>query len=192
MFDNLTERLSQSLRNVAGTGKLTEDNIKDTLREVRMALLEADVALMVVKDFIERIRSQALGQEVMQALSPGQAFVKLVFDELVRTMGDANEVLNLHAAPPAVVLMAGLQGAGKTTTVAKLAKFLQERHKKKVLVVSCDIYRPAAIKQLETVATDVGAHFYPSHKDENPIAIAQGAIAEAKLKFCGYRRSFAY
>ena len=131
MFDNLTERLSQSLRNVAGTGKLTEDNIKDTLREVRMALLEADVALTVVKDFIERIRSQALGQEVMQALSPGQAFVKLVFDELVRTMGDANEVLNLHAAPPAVVLMAGLQGAGKTTTVAKLAKFLQERHKKK-------------------------------------------------------------
>ncbi|HQV80838.1 MAG TPA: signal recognition particle protein, partial [Agitococcus sp.] len=183
MFDNLTERLSQSLRNVAGTGKLTEDNIKDTLREVRMALLEADVALTVVKDFIERIRSQALGQEVMQALSPGQAFVKLVFDELVRTMGDANEVLNLHAAPPAVVLMAGLQGAGKTTTVAKLAKFLQERHKKKVLVVSCDIYRPAAIKQLETVAADVGAYFYPSHKDENPIAIAQGAIAEAKLKF---------
>jgi signal recognition particle subunit SRP54 len=183
MFDNLTERLSQSLRNVAGTGKLTEDNIKDTLREVRMALLEADVALTVVKDFIERIRSQALGQEVMQALSPGQAFVKLVFDELVRTMGDANEVLNLHAAvPPAVVLMAGLQGAGKTTTVAKLAKFLQERHKKKVLVVSCDIYRPAAIKQLETVATDVGAYFYPSHKDENPIAIAQGAIAEAKRK----------
>jgi signal recognition particle subunit SRP54 len=183
MFDNLTERLSQSLRNVAGTGKLTEDNIKDTLREVRMALLEADVALAVVKEFIERIRTQALGHEVMQSLSPGQAFVKLVFDELVRTMGDANEVLNLHAAPPAVVLMAGLQGAGKTTTVAKLAKFLQERHKKKVLVVSCDIYRPAAIKQLETVATDVGAHFYPSHKDENPIAIAQGAIAEAKLKF---------
>ena len=134
MFDNLTERLTQSLRNVTGTGTLTEDNIKDTLREVRMALLEADVALAVVKEFIERIRSQALGQEVMQALSPGQAFVKLVFDELVRTMGDANEVLNLAAAPPAVILLAGLQGAGKTTTVAKLARFLQERHKKKVLV----------------------------------------------------------
>ena len=183
MFDNLTERLAQSLRNVTGTGTLSEDNIKDTLREVRMALLEADVALTVVKDFIERIRVQALGHEVMQSLSPGQAFVKIVFDELVRTMGDANEVLNLHALPPAVVLMAGLQGAGKTTTVAKLAKFLQERQKKKVLVVSCDIYRPAAIKQLETVAADVGAHFYPSHKDQNPIAIAQGAIAEAKLKF---------
>lgn len=183
MFDNLTERLAKSLRNVTGTGTLSEDNIKDTLREVRMALLEADVALTVVKDFIERIRVQALGHEVMQSLSPGQAFVKIVFDELVRTMGDANEVLNLHALPPAVVLMAGLQGAGKTTTVAKLAKFLQERQKKKVLVVSCDIYRPAAIKQLETVAADVGAHFYPSHKDQNPIAIAQGAIAEAKLKF---------
>ncbi len=183
MFDNLTERLTQSLRNVTGTGTLTEDNIKDTLREVRMALLEADVALSVVKDFIERIRSQALGQEVMQALSPGQAFVKLVFDELVKTMGDANEVLNLHAAPPAVVLMAGLQGAGKTTTVAKLAKFLQERHKKKVLVASCDIYRPAAIKQLETVAGEVGAHFYPSDLSQDPITIAQGAISEAKLKF---------
>jgi signal recognition particle subunit SRP54 len=183
MFDNLTERLSQSLRNIAGTGTLTEDNIKDTLREVRMALLEADVALSVVKDFIERIRTQALGHEVLQALSPGQAFVKVVFDELVKTMGDANETLNLHALPPAVVLMAGLQGAGKTTTVAKLAKYLQEREKKKVLVVSCDVYRPAAIKQLETVANDVGASFFPSHKDQDPVAIAQAAIAEGKLKF---------
>jgi signal recognition particle subunit SRP54 len=184
MFDNLTERLTQSLRNVTGTGTLTEDNIKDTLREVRMALLEADVALPVVKEFIERIRSQALGQEVMQALSPGQAFVKLVFDELVRTMGDANEVLNLAAAPPAVILLAGLQGAGKTTTVAKLARFLQERHKKKVLVASCDIYRPAAIKQLEMVSGEVGAVFFPSDLSQNPVAIAQAAIADAKIKFC--------
>ena len=184
MFDNLTERLTQSLRNVTGTGTLTEDNIKDTLREVRMALLEADVALAVVKEFIERIRSQALGQEVMQALSPGQAFVKLVFDELVRTMGDANEVLNLAAAPPAVILLAGLQGAGKTTTVAKLARFLQERHKKKVLVASCDIYRPAAIKQLEMVSGEVGAIFFPSDLSQNPVAIAQAAIADAKIKFC--------
>ncbi|MBP8020276.1 MAG: hypothetical protein RJA86_744 [Pseudomonadota bacterium] len=184
MFDNLTERLTQSLRNVTGTGTLTEDNIKDTLREVRMALLEADVALAVVKEFIERIRSQALGQEVMQALSPGQAFVKLVFDELVRTMGDANEVLNLAAAPPAVILLAGLQGAGKTTTVAKLARFLQERHKKKVLVASCDIYRPAAIKQLEMVSGEVGAVFFPSDLSQNPVAIAQAAIADAKIKFC--------
>ena len=148
MFDNLTERLTQSLRNISGSGTLNEDNIKDTLREVRMALLEADVALTVVRDFIERIRVQAMGAEVLQSLSPGQAFVKIVFDELVKTMGEANESLNLHAAPPAVVLMAGLQGAGKTTTAGKLAKFLQERHKKKVMVVSCDVYRPAAIKQL--------------------------------------------
>jgi signal recognition particle subunit SRP54 len=183
MFDNLTERLTQSLRNISGSGTLTEDNIKDTLREVRMALLEADVALAVVRDFIERIRTQALGAEVMQSLSPGQAFVKIVFDELVKTMGDANESLNLHAVPPAVVLMAGLQGAGKTTTVAKLAKFLQERHKKKVMVVSCDIYRPAAIKQLETVAGDVGATFFPSDLSQDPVNIARGAIAEAKLKF---------
>ncbi|MFP5429513.1 MAG: signal recognition particle protein [Gammaproteobacteria bacterium] len=183
MFDNLTDRLSHSLRNITGSGRLTEDNIKDTLREVRMALLEADVALPVVKEFVERIREQALGQEVMQALSPGQAFVKIVHDELVRTMGDANETLNLSAAPPAVILMAGLQGAGKTTTVGKLAKFLKEREKKKVLVASADVYRPAAIKQLEMVAADVGAIFFPSTPDQHPNDIARGAIAEGKLKF---------
>ncbi|MGH8493938.1 MAG: signal recognition particle protein [Moraxellaceae bacterium] len=183
MFDNLTDRLSNSLRNVTGSGRLTEDNIKDTLREVRMALLEADVALPVVKDFIERIREQALGQDVMKQLQPGQAFVKIVHDELVRTMGEANESLNLHAAPPAVILMAGLQGAGKTTTVGKLARFLKEREKKKVLVVSADVYRPAAIKQLETVAGEVGAIFFPSTTDQKPIDIARAAIAEGKLKF---------
>lgn len=183
MFDNLTDRLSHSLRNVTGSGRLTEDNIKDTLREVRMALLEADVALPVVKDFIDRIREQALGQEVMQALSPGQAFVKIVHDELVRTMGDANESLNLATTPPAVILMTGLQGAGKTTTVGKLAKYLQEREKKKVLVVSADIYRPAAIRQLEMVAADVGAIFFPSTPDQHPNDIARAAIAEGKLKF---------
>ncbi len=183
MFDNLTDRLSHSLRNITGSGRLTEDNIKETLREVRMALLEADVALPVVKEFVERIREQALGQEVMQALSPGQAFVKIVHDELVRTMGEANETLNLSAAPPAVILMAGLQGAGKTTTVGKLARFLKEREKKKVLVASADVYRPAAIKQLETVAADVGAIFFPSTPDQHPNDIARGAIAEGKLKF---------
>lgn len=183
MFDNLTDRLSHSLRNITGSGRLTEDNIKDTLREVRMALLEADVALPVVKEFVDRIREQALGQEVMQALSPGQAFVKIVHDELVRTMGEANETLNLSAAPPAVILMAGLQGAGKTTTVGKLARFLKEREKKKVLVASADVYRPAAIKQLETVAADVGAIFFPSTPDQHPNDIARGAIAEGKLKF---------
>ena len=183
MFDNLTERLTKSLRNISGTGTLNEDNIKDTLREVRMALLEADVALPVVRDFIERIREQAMGQEVMQSLSPGQAFVKVVYDELTRTMGEANETLNLATTPPAVILMAGLQGAGKTTTVAKLAKFLQERQKKKVMVVSCDVYRPAAIKQLETVAGDVGAAFFPSSADQDPVEIARAAIADARVKF---------
>lgn len=183
MFDNLTDRLSQSLRNISGTGRLNEDNIKDTLREVRMALLEADVALPVVKDFIERIRSQALGQEILKQLQPGQAFVKIVHDELVQLMGEANESLNLQAAPPAVILMAGLQGAGKTTTVGKLARFLKEREKKKVLVASADIYRPAAIKQLETVAGDVGAIFFPSSTDQKPIDIARAAIADAKIKF---------
>lgn len=183
MFDNLTDRLSQSLRAVTGSSRLTEDNIKDTLREVRMALLEADVALPVVKEFVDRIRSQALGQDVLKALSPGQAFVKIVHDELVAIMGEANESLKLNVAPPAVILMAGLQGAGKTTSVGKLARFLKEREKKKVLVASVDIYRPAAIKQLETVAGDVEAIFFPSTIDQKPIDIAQAAIAEAKLKF---------
>jgi signal recognition particle subunit SRP54 len=183
MFDNLTDRLSHSLRAVTGTGRLTEDNIKDTLREVRMALLEADVALPVVKDFIERIREQALGQDVLKSLSPGQAFVKIVHDELVRTMGEANESLNLATTPPAVILMAGLQGAGKTTTVGKLARYLKEREKKKVLVVSADVYRPAAIRQLEMVAADVGAIFFPSTPDQPPVDIARAAIAEGKLKF---------
>lgn len=183
MFDNLTERLSQSLRNLGGTGRLTEDNMRDTLREVRMALLEADVALSVVKEFVDRVKSQALGQEVLKQLQPGQAFVKIVFDELVRTMGSANETLNLATTPPAVVLMAGLQGAGKTTTVGKLARFLAEREKKKVLVVSCDVYRPAAIKQLETVANEVGALFFPSDTSQDPVDIANGAIAEGRRKF---------
>lgn len=183
MFDSLSERLGQSLRNISGTGRLNEDNIKDTLREVRMALLEADVSLPVVKEFVERIRGQALGQEILKQLQPGQAFVKIVHDELVRIMGEANEALDLHAAPPAVILMAGLQGAGKTTTVGKLARYLKEREKKKVLVTSADVYRPAAIKQLETVAGDVGAIFFPSTTDQKPIDIARAAIAEGKLKF---------
>lgn len=183
MFDNLSDRLSNSLRNITGSGRLNEDNIKDTLREVRMALLEADVALPVVKDFVERVREQALGQDVLKQLQPGQAFVKIVHDELVRIMGEANASLNLQAAPPAVILMAGLQGAGKTTTVGKLARYLREREKKKVLVASADVYRPAAIKQLETVAGDVGALFFPSTPDQKPIDIARAAIAEGKLKF---------
>ncbi|WP_151778212.1 signal recognition particle protein [Acinetobacter brisouii] len=183
MFDTLTERLSQSLRNVTGTGQLTEDNIKDTLREVRMALLEADVALPVTREFIAKVKEQALGQEVMSQLSPGQAFVKIVHDELTKMMGAENETLDLAAKPPVVVLLVGLQGAGKTTTAAKLARFLKERQKKKVMTVSADVYRPAAIKQLETVSGEVGAEFIPSQPTEKPIDIVNRAIEQAKIKF---------
>lgn len=180
MFDTLTERLSNSLRSVTGKARLTEDNIKDTLREVRMALLEADVALPVVKDFIEKVKERAVGQEVMKSLSPGQVFIKIVNEELVHMMGDANDALKLNTQPPAIILMAGLQGAGKTTTVGKLAKYLKERQKKKVLVTSADVYRPAAIKQLETLANDLGVNFFPSSADQNPVDIARNAIAEAR------------
>lgn len=183
MFENLTERLSQTLRNVTGRGRLTEENIKDTLREVRMALLEADVALPVVKEFVARVKERAVGQEVSKSLSPGQAFIKIVQSELVSVMGEANESLNLATQPPAIILMAGLQGAGKTTSVGKLARFLKERHKKKVLVVSADVYRPAAIKQLERLAEEIGVSFFPSQSDQAPIAIAQGAIEHARKQF---------
>lgn len=182
MFENLTDRLSKTLRAVTGQAKLTEDNIKGTLREVRMALLEADVALPVVKAFIERVKERAVGQEVSKSLSPGQVFVKIVQQELEAVMGAANEELNLAAQPPAVIMMAGLQGAGKTTSVAKLSRFLRERKKKKVLVVSADVYRPAAIKQLETLATEVEVDFFPSSIDQKPIDIVNAAINHAKVK----------
>lgn len=183
MFDNLSDRLAQTLRHVTGKARLSEDNIKDTLREVRMALLEADVALPVVKDFVNAVRDRAVGTEVSRSLSPGQAFIKIVQAELESLMGEANEDLALNAAPPAVVLMAGLQGVGKTTTVGKLARFLKERKKKSVMVVSADVYRPAAIKQLETLANEVGVTFFPSDISQKPQDIALAAIKEAKLKF---------
>ena len=183
MFESLSDRLSHSLRSVSGKARLTDENIQETLREVRMALLEADVALPVVKDFVEAIRQRALGQEVMKSLSPGQAFLKIVQTELESVMGTANEGLNLTTRPPAVILMAGLQGAGKTTTVAKLAKLLRERDKKKVTVVSADVYRPAAIKQLETLAGEVGVDFFPSSADQKPVDIARAAIEHAKIQF---------
>ncbi|WP_299729284.1 signal recognition particle protein [uncultured Endozoicomonas sp.] len=182
MFENLTERLSRTLKTVTGKAKLTEDNIKDTLREVRMALLEADVALPVVKEFINRIKERAVGQEVQASLSPGQAFVKIVQNELIEVMGSSNDELNLATQPPAVILMAGLQGAGKTTSVAKLGKWLKERQKKSVMVVSADVYRPAAIKQLETLAEETGLNFFPSSIDQKPVDIVNGAIQEAKIK----------
>ncbi|MFA5676901.1 MAG: signal recognition particle protein [Pseudomonas sp.] len=182
MFENLTERLSGTLAGVTGRAKLTEDNIKDTLREVRMALLEADVALPVVKTFVDQVRERAVGQEVSRSLSPGQVFVKIIKAELEAVMGQAEE-LNLAVTPPAVILMAGLQGAGKTTSVAKLAKTLRERQKKKVMVVSADVYRPAAIKQLETLAAEVGATFFPSDISQKPVDIVEAAMREAKGRF---------
>lgn len=181
MFDSLSERLGRVLKNLRGQGRLTDDNIKDALREVRMALLEADVALPVVRGFIEHVRSRAIGEEVMQSLTPGQALIKIVRDEMVALMGEQNEELDLTTRPPAVVLMAGLQGSGKTTTVAKLARWLRERKKKSVLVVSADIYRPAAIEQLKVLAAEVGVDFFPSSVDQDPVAIAEGAIARAKV-----------
>jgi len=183
MFDNLTDRLSGALKKIKGQGRLTEANIKDTMREVRMALLEADVALSVVTDFIEQVTQRALGQDVQSSLSPGQALIKVVQSELVKTMGSANEELNLRTQPPALILMAGLQGAGKTTTVAKLGRHLKEKKKKKVAVVSVDIYRPAAIKQLQTLADDVGLKFFESDASENPIDIVNRAIDAAKRQF---------
>lgn len=183
MFENLSDRLTKTLKNISGRGRLTEENIKDTLREVRMALLEADVALPVIREFIAKVKERAVGQEVSKSLTPGQVFVKIVRTELESAMGEVNEALDLKAAPPAVVLMAGLQGAGKTTSVAKLSKFLKDREKKKVLVVSADVYRPAAIKQLETLASEVGVEFFPSTIEQKPLDIANAAIDHAKKNF---------
>ncbi len=183
MFDNLSDRLNRALKNIKGQGRISEDNIKDTLREVRMALLEADVALPVVKDFVEQVKIHAMGDVVKTSLTPGQEFLKIVQQQLVEAMGGVNDSLNLNTQPPAVIMMAGLQGAGKTTSAAKLSRFLSEREKKKVLLVSADVYRPAAIKQLETLATEVGAGFFPSTVEQKPIDIVNSAIAHARKQF---------
>jgi signal recognition particle subunit SRP54 len=183
MFDSLSDRLNATFKRIKGQARLTEDNVKDTMREVRMALLEADVALPVVREFTDAVKERALGQDVMQSLSPGQAMLKVVNEELVKVMGEANESLNLAAEPPVVILMAGLQGSGKTTTVAKLARLLMEREKKSVMVVSADVYRPAAIEQLQVLADDVGATFFPSSTDQKPVKIVRNALAEAKKQF---------
>jgi len=184
MFENLTERLSRTVQQLRGKGRLTEDGVRETLREVRIALLEADVALPVVQTFIKEVRDKALGQEILKSLTPGQAMVKLVHDELVSIMGVENEALDLKAQPPVAVLMAGLQGSGKTTTTAKLARLLIEQQKKRVMVVSCDVYRPAAIEQLRTLADQVGAIFQPSATSQKPDAIAREALAEARRQMC--------
>lgn len=181
MFENLTGRLQSTLKRLRGEARLTEANIADALREVRMALLEADVALPVVKIFIDDVRAKAVGQEVLESLTPGQAVIKVVYDALVALMGEKNERLNLAVRPPAVVLMAGLQGSGKTTSTAKLARYLKEREKKSVLLVSTDVYRPAAIDQLQRLAAQVGAGFFPSRPEQKPVEIASAALEQARV-----------
>lgn len=180
MFEQLGDRFKRTFKTLRGRGRLSEDNIQDALREVRIALLEADVALGVVKPFIEHVRERAIGKEVIDSLSPGDAMVKIVHDELVDLMGEHNDALNLNARPPVVIMVAGLQGAGKTTTVAKLANLLREQHKKSVAVVSADVYRPAAIDQLKQVASAAGAKFIESSAEQKPVAIAKAAVQHAK------------
>ena len=182
MFEKLSDRLSGALKGLSGKARLTEDNVAGAMREVRAALLEADVALAVVRSFTNNVRQRALGQSVAAALDPGEALIKIVHEELVEVMGQANDALNLATVPPAVILMAGLQGAGKTTTAAKLALFVKERLKKRAALVSADVYRPAAIDQLEALASQVGAQFIASSASETPIAIVERALAEAQSK----------
>ena len=183
MFESLTQRLSGTLQRLRGRGRLTEENIREATREVRIALLEADVARPVVSALIERIKVRAVGQDVLTSLTPGQALIKVVRDEMAAVMGSAATELNLNVPAPAVILMAGLQGAGKTTTVAKLAKHLKERRKKKVMVVSADVYRPAAIEQLRTLAQQVDAPFFASDASQKPVDIVRAAIDAAKKSF---------
>ncbi|WP_022978818.1 signal recognition particle protein [Ideonella sp. B508-1] len=183
MATTLTDRLSRLVKTMRGQARITESNVQDMLREVRMALLEADVALPVVKDFIARVKDKALGQEVVGSLNPGQVLVSVVHKELAATMGEGVADINLAAQPPAIILMAGLQGAGKTTTTAKLAKLLIEKRKKKVLTVSADVYRPAAIEQLKTVTGQAGAEWFPSAPDQKPRDIALAALDYAKKHY---------
>ncbi|MBB5017382.1 signal recognition particle subunit SRP54 [Chitinivorax tropicus] len=183
MFENLSNRLSGVVKTLRGHARLTEANIQDALREVRMALLEADVALPVVKSFINDIKARALGKDVIGSLTPGQALIGVVYEELVKLMGEHNDALNLAAVPPAIILMAGLQGSGKTTTTGKLAKLLKEKQRKKVLLVSCDVYRPAAIDQLKTLAQQLEVEWYPSDVSQKPEAIALAALDYAKRHF---------
>jgi len=180
MFDNLSDRLSQAARNLSGKGRLSESNIKDTLRQVRLALLEADVALPVVKSFIEKIRERAVGEEVGKSLTPGQALVKIIHSELIAILGGDTVPLDLRAQPPVVILLAGLQGAGKTTTAAKIARRLIEKDKKRVMLVSVDVHRPAAILQLKTLAGEIGAEHCDSAAEEQPVDIVRRALDESR------------
>jgi signal recognition particle subunit SRP54 len=183
MLDHLTDRLSAVIKTLRGQARLTESNVQEALREVRVALLEADVALPVVKEFVAHVKERALGQGVLGSLTPGQAVVGVVYDELTALMGQANAPLDLAAVPPAVVLMAGLQGSGKTTTSAKLARLLREQMRKKVLLASCDVYRPAAIEQLRALAGELGVDFFPATPGERPAAIARAALDHARRHY---------
>ncbi len=182
MFENLSERLTQVVRSIRGQARISEENIGDAMREVRQALLEADVALPVVKEFIEQVKQRALGQEINASLTPGQAVIKIVHDELVQLMGKSTATLNLSVRPPIVILMAGLQGAGKTTTVAKLGRWLQAHGKKSIMTVSCDIYRPAAIEQLRVLSAENDLQFFPSDAGQKPVDIARLALLQAEKK----------
>lgn len=183
MFDNLTERLTRTFKNLRGQGRLTEDNIQQALREVRLSLIEADVALPVIKEFIEQVKQKALGQEVLTHLNPDQAFIKIVNDELIHIMGEERVELDFKTQPPAVFLMAGLQGSGKTTSSAKLARYLKETEHKKVMLASVDVYRPAAIHQLKVLADQVGVTFFSAEPNEQPLTIAQNALDSAKKQY---------
>jgi signal recognition particle subunit SRP54 len=180
MFDNLTARLTRTIENLRGRGRITEDNIGEAMREVRVALLEADVALPVIKTFIDSVKAKALGAEVASSLTPGQAFIGIIHQELVQLMGGPRAGINLRAQPPIVVLLAGLQGAGKTTTAAKLARWLIEREKKRVLLVSTDVRRPAAMLQLERLSQQVGADYFAASASDPPANIARAAVEAAK------------
>ena len=180
MFESLSDRFGGIVKKLTGQARLTEENIQASLRDVRTALLEADVSLEVVKTFIEKIKARALGSEVLESLTPGQTLIKIVNEELTTLVGEENQTLNLNCQPPAIILLAGLQGSGKTTTAAKLAKWLKESENKSVMLTSCDIYRPAAIDQLETLSKEIDAAFFPSHSKQKPVKIAKNAIAEAK------------
>lgn len=183
MFETLTERLTRTFKNLRGQGRLTEENVQHALREVRLSLLEADVALPVIKEFVEQVKQKALGQEVLTELNPDQAFVKIVHDELIHIMGNERVELNFKTQPPAIFLMAGLQGSGKTTSTAKLARYLKETENKKVMVTSVDVYRPAAIQQLKVLADQIGVAFFPSEANEQPLAIAKKAVDTAKKQY---------
>lgn len=183
MFNTLTDKLGDTLRKLTGKGRLTEENIQETLKEVRNTLIDADVALPVVKTFTDTVRDNAIGTEVLKSLKPGEALIKVVSDTLIKVLGTQAIDLNLRTQPPAVILMAGLQGSGKTTTTAKLAHWLKTRHKKSVMVASTDVYRPAAMDQLQTLAEQIKAEYYPASPTESPLNIAREAIAAAKKKF---------